>query len=111
MEVGQKIYLKPVNNRERGIRDIREYIKKVTVSKVGRKYFEVEEMNMKFDLVEMRDVSQYVAEYEVYLSKQEILDELEFKELAFKVKTIFNGYSDPKLTLEQLRRIVDIISE
>lgn len=39
MKVGQKIYLKPIGNRARYSQEIKE----VRVSKVGRKYFELEE--------------------------------------------------------------------
>jgi hypothetical protein len=41
MTIGQNVYLEPKNNAARYNKEI----KKCTVSKIGRKYFEVDEMN------------------------------------------------------------------
>jgi hypothetical protein len=109
LEIGQKLFLKPVNNRARyGNNEIKE----ATVSKVGRKYFEVSELSRtKFEIDSLREVSEYVPDWEVYFSKQQILDEDEINKLTSDFRLFFTRFDQPKLSLEQLRKIKEIISE
>jgi len=111
MEVGQKVYLKPINNALRYGSEIRECV----ITKVGRKYFyacksgEREDFATKFSLKTMFNVTTYSPDWEVYLSIQDILDERESEELNSVIRKHFDHYGKPKLTLDQLRQIKRII--
>ncbi|CAI6273794.1 hypothetical protein NRS6186_11415 [Bacillus subtilis] len=115
IKVGSTVYLKPIYNAARyGRKDILEKI----VLKKGRKYFyvgntgETETRRMfKFSLEDMREVAEYSSDWELYLSKQEIIDEEEKEKLIFEMRSVFNRWSTADLTLDQLRRIHAIISE
>jgi hypothetical protein len=106
--VGMTVYLKPINNAARRSKDVQEGI----VSKVGRKYFEVEGFyRTKFSIDELIEVSEYAPDWKVYLSKQELLDEQEFENLLRDIRLFFSNYGKVNLTLDQLRKIKAIISE
>ncbi|MDR4910655.1 MULTISPECIES: beta barrel domain-containing protein [Bacillus] len=115
IKVGATVYLKPVNNAARyGRKDILEK----NVLKKGRKYFyvgntgETETRRMfKFSLEDMTHVTEYSADWELYLSKQEIIDQEEKKKLIFDIRSVFDRWSSVDLTLDQLRRVHAIISE
>lgn len=109
IEVGRKVYLKPVRNAARGGN---KAIIETEIVKVGRKYFEVDrgiERKYKIDTLEL--VSKYSPDYELYFSKQEILDEYEYENLFSKIQSKFAYWVKMDLTLDQLRRIVKIITE
>ena len=107
MEVGQKIYLKPIGNQARYSKEIKETI----ISKIGRKYFEVEDSGYgRFFIDTMnQDCGQYVSGYTCYLSLQEIEHEKEAKILSEKIKKVFSGFS-PDLPLDKLKKIERIIN-
>lgn len=115
LSVGQKVYLKPINNAARyGDKELKEQV----IKKIGKKYFFVgsEESNnerfwTKFSIEELREVSNYSPDWELYFSKQEILDEQESDKLTSKIRNKFGSYGRLDLTLDQLRRIEEIISE
>lgn len=112
MQIGDKVYLKAVNNLARGRNET--FIKEDIITKIGRKYYEVGENRLeplKFSISDNCQVTKFAADWELYFSKQEILDEEEFKELCWKIESKFNRYGTVKLTLEQLRRINKIIEE
>ncbi|KIN51912.1 hypothetical protein B4146_2240 [Bacillus subtilis] len=86
--------------------------------KKGRKYFyvgntgETETRRMfKFSLEDMREVTEYSPDWELYLSKQEIIDKEEKKKLMSDIRSVFDRWSTADLTLDQLRRVHEIISE
>ena len=110
MQVGDSVYLKPTNNAARRTSEIREW----KIKSVGRKYFEAWDGKrnssvMKFHIDGLKQVTNYAPDWVVYFSKQEILDEREFYKLFNSIRTVFDGYSKPNLTLEQLRGIKKII--
>ncbi len=115
IKVGSTVYLKPINNAARyGRKDILEKV----VLKKGRKYFyvgntgETEIRRMfKFSLEDMTEVTEYSPDWELYLSKQDIIDKEEKKKLIFNIRSVFDRWSSVDLTLDQLRRIHAIISE
>ncbi|WP_236583363.1 MULTISPECIES: beta barrel domain-containing protein [Bacillus amyloliquefaciens group] len=115
IKVGSTVYLKPINNAARyGRKDILEKV----VLKKGRKYFYVgntgdtETRRMfKFSLEDMTEVTEYSPDWEVYLSKQEIIDKEEKEKLKLEISSVFNRWSTADLTLDQLRRVHEIISE
>jgi hypothetical protein len=115
LSIGLKVYLKPVNNAARyGDKELRELI----IKKIGKKYFFVGGENQnnerfwtKFDIEELREVSNYSPDWELYFSKQEILDEQESNDISRDIRLKFGGYGKLDLTLDQLRRIKEIINE
>lgn len=115
INVGTPVFLKPVNDAARYGR--KEVLEK-TVLKKGRKYFyvgntgETESRRMiKFSLESMIQVTDYSADWELYLSTQEILDKEEKQKLMFDIRSAFDRWSSVDLTLDQLRRVHAIISE
>ncbi|MFV4887538.1 hypothetical protein RY279_19035 [Bacillus velezensis] len=115
IKVGIPVFLKPVNDAARyGRKDVLEK----TVLKIGKKYFyvgdtgETETRRMfKFSLEDMTQATEYSADWELYLSKQEVIDEEEKERLIFEIRSVFNRWSSVDLTLDQLRRIHAVISE
>lgn len=112
MKIGDKVYLKPINNRARyGNEAIEEYI----IKKIGRKYFEVwdgiyEFSSTKFHLEnDHRQVTDYSPDWELYFSKQEILDKNECDQITKEIRDKFTGWGKVNLTLEQLRSVKQII--
>jgi hypothetical protein len=104
--VGQKLWLVR-SHHYRG--DNREPIE-VTISKVGKKYFELEDYHRcKFEIETLKQVTETNYVDRCHLTLQEILDEREADKLAGQIKNIFGGYGKPKLTLEQLRKIMDVV--
>lgn len=112
-QVGQKVFLRPVNNAARGGNKV---IKKYEVKSVGRKYFEVWDglwvhSGIKFHLDSLREVTEYTSDYALYFSVQEILDEDESNDLVCNIRGVFGSYGKIGLTLAQLRNINTIIKE
>ncbi|PGO29190.1 hypothetical protein CN984_12145 [Bacillus cereus] len=118
--VGQKVYLEPCNNQSRRSKEIRES----EVKKVGRKYFFVgnvgEEHNqeylwIKFYIKDLRQVTDYSPSWMLYFSRQEILDRQEYITLMSEISDLFRYGSSyhnraDKITLEQLRKIKDVLN-
>lgn len=116
MEVGQTVYLKPIENMARGIKDdIINHVIESKIFKIGRKYFYVDQWkDIKFNISNLMEVSDGCSDWKVYFSKQDIIDEQEHKVLIHKLRMVFdwgNIAMKNKLTLDQLRRIDKIISE
>lgn len=107
MEIGQKIYLKPIGNAARYGKDIVETV----VTKVGRKYFEVSYPCNRIEIESMKDDNgQYISSYVAYLSLQDIEDEKEYYRIHAEIKDNFSGMSYSKqFSLDQLQRILNII--
>ena len=116
MKVGDKVYLLPSGNATRHIKDsLVNHIIETEIVSIGRKYVTVNfGKGMKFKLDEKyRDgyveKTEYTCDYYMYESKQKILDVLETNELNSKIKSYFSIDTRKKLSLEQLRKIIEII--
>lgn len=114
MQVGDKVYLKAAGNNARYDKEVR--IEEYIIRKIGRKYFEVsskehETWTIKFNLENNKQVTNYSADWILYFSKQEIIDEIETDNLTREIRNRFDSWSKVNLTLDQLRRIVEIIRE
>lgn len=111
MQIRDKVYLKPINNAARNEnKGIREY----EIKKIGKKYFEVWDGSNdytinKFYIEGLIEVTKYSPDWRIYFSKQEILDEYEFENIARNIREVFGSYGKINLTLEQLRKIKEII--
>ena len=108
LEVGQTIFVRPTNNAARYSKEIKE----ATVSKVGKKYFELDGFHrMRFSIEKMeQDAGQYSADYLCYFTMQEIRDEIDAKSISEWLNPFF-GYGKPRLSAEKLRRIKAIVQE
>jgi hypothetical protein len=106
LEVGQKLYKAP----DRYNKEITEY----TVTKVGRKNFEVSpdyRGGGKF-VIETRSYvnPNYMQNnFKLYLSPQDIEDEKRLNELHNKIASYFRGYGRLGLNMEQSEKIIEIL--
>ncbi|MFQ3543547.1 hypothetical protein Q7A53_05630 [Halobacillus rhizosphaerae] len=110
LKVGMKLYLQPTGNMARRTKEVKE----VTVSKVGRKYFEVEELwRDKFAIDDLRDVTEYSNDWQGYFSLQELEDDEEYEELLSDLRIYFGSIgrnrNSTNLSLDQLRQIKEMI--
>ena len=110
LTLGQEIFLKLVGNAARRYNN--EPIK-TKISKIGKKHFYVEmDSRIKFDVEDLSEVSDYSANYKVYLSEKELEDETKSKIIYDNIKKYFSGFSfNESLTLEKLIAIEKIINE
>lgn len=108
LEVGQTVYVKPIGNAARRSTKI------ITckISKVGRKYFELDLNWMgRFEIESMtQDNGDYISNYACYLSLQEIEDEKELNELYKDIGSCFNSFSAKNYSLKQLRAVKNILN-
>ena len=111
LTLGQEIFLKLVGNAARRYNNTG--LIETKISKIGKKHFYVEYSNhIKFDIKDLSEVSNYSADYEVYLSKKEFEDETKSKIIYDNIKKYFSGFSvNESLTLEKLIAIEKIINE
>ncbi|WP_063563009.1 hypothetical protein [Paenibacillus sp. O199] len=114
MKIGDAVFLKAVGNNARYRKET--HIVEYKVGKVGRKYLEVHpegyvNNSVKFNMETKRQHTNFQPDWELYFSMQEILDEEEFTRLNRNIKKKFDTYSKVDLTLDQLRRISQIINE
>lgn len=107
IKVGQEIYVKPIGNAAR----YKTEPFPAKVAKVGRTYFELEEKQYgRFFLHSLtQDGKGYQANYQCYLSLQEIIDEQEYTELKSFLRQTFSGYPGKDLPLWKMREIKKII--
>lgn len=110
--VGNTVFLKPLYNKARYSSDI----EKGVITKIGRKYFEVstyDDMSfpIKFIIETMLQQTDYSPNWKVYLSEQEILDEKESQNLIMSITKYVGLHGEKSLSLDQLRRIYNIINE
>ena len=105
LHVGQKLWMVISRPHHKNVEPV-----EVVISKVGKKYFELEDYHRdKFDIETLRSVNETNYKNQCYFTLQEILDNREFNRISEQLKNIFVGYNEPKLTLEQLRKIKDVI--
>ena len=102
---GQIVWVKP-SGLYRSKREPYE----ATVSKVGRKYFELLEHNRsKFRIDDLKQETDTNYAAIVYLTHQDILDEDEHAKLSETVRASFQSYGILPYSLDQLRKIIEII--
>lgn len=86
-------------------------LREFRINKIGNKYFECEDRWGRFVIETLKfDCPNYTQnQFQLYVSKQEILDIKERQELVSEIKKIFWGWGKINLSLEQLRKISEII--
>lgn len=106
LEIGQTIYLNPINNEARYNRNI----KQVKIIKIGRKYFEVTDCRDRLNIETMlSDNGEYAPCFKAYLSLEQIENENKKHHLFDKFRKLFQYQN--KFSLEQLEKIDKIIQE
>jgi hypothetical protein len=113
--IGMVFYTPKIDHRGRQTNEI----KQVTVTSVGNKYFEISTgAKISIDNLKHEDKNYPQLDYQLYLTANEITDMWELNEIKHFVKEFFIYGSESKwwtrgkkLSLDQLRRIRDIISE
>jgi hypothetical protein len=111
MKVGQVVYVKRVGNAARR-RDEKDLVTEETIEKVGNKYFYLKGYyRYKFSIEEKRDISEYSSNFIVYESMKEIEEETEYFTKVENIRKIFERYGRCSLSLDQIRRINNIIQE
>jgi hypothetical protein len=124
LKAGQEVAVKIItgSNASRrtnmGLSNIDEWCFDGKVVKVGRKYITVnfnEYQECQFD-IESDYRNKYTAggaDYQLYSSKEEIIEEKESDDLYRDIQTQFSshGGNNGKFTLSQLKRIISIVSE
>lgn len=105
--VGETLYLVWIGDR-RYKRDNKEVI----VTKVGRKYFEVSGEDCQFFIDTWMEKYQYGrADWKIWETKQLYEEYEELAKLNYMFKSFFDGWGEPKITLDQARRIKAILDE
>jgi len=108
---GQDVYLVPINNKLRTTKEIQKY----RVEKVGRKYFYVYNpdkdfpTSLKFDIETLDQITEYRPDWRIYFSMKMIEVDKEILELSDEIRTFLGTYGCCKLSLDQLRKIKNII--
>lgn len=114
--VGQKVWIKLTGNASRG-KSGNDLIQEWEVVSVGRKYVTAKcgWREYKFEVCDynnscLKQVTNYTADYHLYMSKEDIEKELEKSRLFLEVSDCFRNFgSERNFTLEQLREIKAII--
>lgn len=92
---GDTIYLKTIEGSNAARRSDINKIKEVIVTKVGKKYLEAG--SYKFHIDSLIQYSTIAADYQAYLSKEELENELETNRLYKLVKNKFQNFYVPEL--------------
>lgn len=111
---GQTVYLLPVALMARDYLRIEKGIKETTVLSVGRKYIAVKFGNIRFDITnDFREVTDYSVYYKLYLSKEDIKNDIKRRKMEERVQTAFHfpNHAVRKMTFEELQTVFDIVSK
>jgi len=106
--IGQKIFrIKKLYSKA-----ISDEIQELTVSKIGKKYFYTSELGDRYpinkDSFKYEDKMYTQSNFQIYIDKQNILDNDERLKLLLKLKTHFEYYGKSN-TLNELREVVKIL--
>jgi hypothetical protein len=114
---GDKVYVLMVGNNARYFKEdtpIDDRIIESTITKIGRKYFYLDGWQfsrLKFDLDDMCESSNYMAEYRVYLDKNDILKLFEIGKMKKKITSMCDNWNVSKLTYDQMKKICEILKD
>lgn len=109
LEVGQKVYLEPTGFDHHQ----KEQIVETFITKVGRKYIELDGHRNKFSIETLHEVSLYSPSWTLYFSKQALEEKIERQKAIWKLRNMFDHYSNAsdKLSLQQLRDMLKIATQ
>ena len=110
--VGMKLFSLNIGNAARRREQV---LTPVVVTKVGRKYFTVEEVGQypfehTYNIEDWSEKTDYIASSALYESEQEWVDEKEIRRLSGQISEAFKyGNNSKNLSLETLRMIASAI--
>jgi hypothetical protein len=109
LKIGQKVFVKPIGNATRGIKDnILNHIIETEIERIGNKYFYLKRFrNEKFSIEDGTDIS---STFRVYLNLQDIKNDIESSEIFKDLYMFFSSHNHQGLSLEQLREIKNIVN-
>ena len=122
LKVGQKVIIAKINDNVRYLRyeegigkhNIDKWTREGVITKIGRKLITVNMGGFEYKFDSTMDYEEQCRigspDNKLYLSKEEIIQELDYEEMVWGIKSIFNRYSID-LSYEQVKRIYDIINE
>lgn len=107
--VGQTVWCRSLSGR----RGDSIAIKETKISKVGNKYFEVQDIcrGRFFKQTLKHDGGEYSSRYQVYLDKDSYFNEVEMNDKMKLLRDVFLGYTKASLDLNKVRKIHDIVFE
>jgi hypothetical protein len=107
MEIGQTVYLRPVEMGNAYRRD--KSIKEATVEKVGRKYVTIVRYGQ-FDIESRLQKTTYGSDYELFENKEELDLIMEVEDLGNRIKNNIPKYGKWDIEVEKLRQIATILN-
>lgn len=111
LKVGQKVYVQPIGNAGRYANDIRSD----TISKVGRKYFELKDHWPRRFIIDslLHDGKGYASSYKVWLSMDDYNYHIEEVELRKKIKNFFYHwhFRNVPMKMDDLKTICNLIDK
>lgn len=111
---GQTVYLLPVRLLKWDYLRIEKQIREAKVVAVGRKYITVGNAGIKFDMTkDFREVTNYSVEYKLYLSKEDIKNDIKRRKMEEQISTAFHfpNHITRKMTFEDLNTVFDIVKK
>lgn len=111
---GQTVYLIPVRMMKWDYLRIEKQIRETKVVSVGRKYITVEYANTKFDITrDFLEVTQYSIEYKLYLSKEDIKNDIKRRQMEERISTAFHfpNHVARKMTFDELETVFNIVKK
>lgn len=120
LKIGQEVAVRREEMRgfSKTLDNIDNWVLEGKVTKVGRKYITVDVgvehkreiiFDMEDEYREKYDIG--MAEYKLFLSKEDIIDDYLAGSLYIEIKRSFSSYSNSSFKLSQLERILEIINE
>jgi hypothetical protein len=107
MEIGQIVYLRPVETGDAYRRD--KKVKTSTITKIGRKYITVERFGQ-FEISNGIQKTNFSCDYALHLNENELNLHLEREDLTRKIKNSLPAYGKWDLEIEKLREIATILN-
>lgn len=111
---GQTVYLIPQRMMMWDYLRIEKQIRETKVVSVGRKYITVEYVNTKFDITnDFREVTNYSITYKLYLSKEEIKNDIKRRQMEERINTAFHfpNHVARKMTFDELETVFNIVKK
>lgn len=111
---GQTVYLLPARMMNWEYLRIEKQIRETKVVSVGRKYITVEYANTKFDITnDFREVTNYSIEYKLYLSKEDIQEDIKRRKMEERISTAFHfpNHVARKMTFDELETVFNIVKK
>ena len=104
--VGQTVWYNDERGRSRSDKELKETV----ITKVGRKYFELEATyRSKFDVNTLDKVSEFSSSIKIYLSKEAYDDEVKSNKLIRDIRDKLGSYGSTNIPLFKLEMIMNIL--